>query len=195
MANLKPIRDAGGRISSLVPRDEPTNASTLFAETMDAVGATPAPAEPEDTSPPFRFGRVELAATITGLILAGALIMLISRVLPAGEAARHPAASPAPAMAPVPTAAPAPTEAPTEEPTAMPAIPTEEPPTSEPKIIYVEVPAASPPCDPTNPPYQVVQDVYDGGKPLGQVVGKSCDGLAAAQANADALAAQMRGGK
>jgi hypothetical protein len=63
-----------------------------------------------------------------------------------------------------------------------------------PQIIYVE---PSPvPCDPqVNPLYSVQEDVYDGARPIGQVVGVSCESQADAQANADAAAAAMKKGK
>jgi hypothetical protein len=70
-----------------------------------------------------------------------------------------------------------------------------EPPTAEPKIIYVEVPAAPPPCDPSNPPFVVEQDVFDGSTPIGHVTGTSCDSQADARANAEQLAEAMKGAK
>jgi len=61
-------------------------------------------------------------------------------------------------------------------------------PAPTPKIIYVE-----PPCDPaTNPRYVAQLDVALDGRPLGQVTGRSCDSQAAAQADAETQAAQMR---
>lgn len=162
-------------------------AATL-QETMTATGATK-PTPKEETPPQRSFGRRELAMVAVGIVVAIVLIALVGR---AGGA--QPAApSAAPAMAPAVTAARATaTVAPTVEPSATP-LPTAtfEPPTPEPEIIYIEV---APPCDPANPPYVVQMEVYgDKRQPLGVVTGVSCDSQTAAQANAEQLAADLKG--
>lgn len=68
-------------------------------------------------------------------------------------------------------------------------------PTPAPTVerVYVEVPI-EPACDQEiNPRYTAQIDVYDGSRPLGIAVGRSCISQADAQANADALAAAMKG--
>lgn len=69
-------------------------------------------------------------------------------------------------------------------------------PTPAPTVerVYVEVPV-EPACDQeTNPRYTAQQDVYaTDGRPLGQVVGKSCESQEAAQQNANDLANTMKG--
>lgn len=68
-------------------------------------------------------------------------------------------------------------------------------PTPAPTVerVYVEVPI-EPPCDQAiNPRYTAQIDVYDGSRPIGIAVGRSCISQADAQANADALAAAMKG--
>jgi hypothetical protein len=96
---------------------------TLLRETMAAVGANSAPAAPapaqahEEQKPPrVRFGRLELAGLVGGLLLALALIGLINRIAPPA-ASNHTAAtqvSTAPAVTQAPTATipPSPTSGP-----------------------------------------------------------------------------------
>src|SRR6185295_16831336 len=97
MAHLKPVRDAAGTIIGLTPRDARTpQFSQMLAETMHAVGAAPASASaqaPADgaAARPFRLGRVELAALLSGLVVALILIALITRVTPAQDGLRAPA--------------------------------------------------------------------------------------------------------
>jgi hypothetical protein len=181
MGAFTPIRDGGGGIVGMQPKDETLFAATL-ADTMTAVGATEPPEEAH--AAPARAARrsyrLELAGIVGGLLLAVALIAGMNALAPA-PAPRLPTVTAAPA----PTSAPTPTVAPTDAPTATPepsATP-EPPPTPEPVIII-----QAPPCDPQNPPYQVRQQVGD----LGHVVGFSCDSVEEAQANADRLAAEMR---
>lgn len=69
------------------------------------------------------------------------------------------------------------------------------PPTPAPTVERVYVPV-EPPCDPQiNPRYRVQEDVYDGARPIGQVVGVSCNSQEEAQQHADAAAAEMKKGK
>jgi hypothetical protein len=64
------------------------------------------------------------------------------------------------------------------------------PPTPAPTVAIVYV---APPCDEaTNPAFVVQQDVSDGGRPLGQVVGVSCDSQADAESDAADRAAALR---
>jgi hypothetical protein len=154
----------------------------------DLLPPTPASAVGGETQR-GRLGRLELAGSVLGLVLALALIVFIERVVPTRQGAPVVApALPAPTrVRPSPTRTP--TRTPTASPTALPPTPTPtlEPPT--PQVIYVEV---APPCDPSNPPFVVQVDVYAGVLPLGVVTGTSCDSLAAARANAEAHAAEMR---
>jgi hypothetical protein len=186
MANLTPIRDDAGNIVGLGPRRPVAGFATLLDDTMTAVGATPAHEEEEEARPPRSFGRLELAGIVYGLILAGALIVLVNRVVPAQEVPptiiATPTVQPTSVSRPltvydqIQTAIP-PTEAP---PTATP-----EPPTQTPVVVYVE----QPPC------YSVTQDVYSADKRavIGTVTGQSCESQEAAQAAADTRAAEMRG--
>jgi hypothetical protein len=171
-------RDAEGKIRVTPPE----------RHLADLLPPTPASAVEEETRR-VRLGRLELAGGVLGLMLALMLIIFIERVVPARQEERAPAAIPAlPAptrVQPSPTRTP--TRTPTPSPTAIPPTPTVEPPT--PQVIYVEV---APPCDPSNPPFVVQQDVYDGTVPLGWVTGSSCESLEAARANAEAHAAEMR---
>jgi hypothetical protein len=88
-----------------------------------------------------------------------------------------------------------PAAAPTIAPSTTPEPPTAtpEPPTQTPAVVYVEV---APPCDvAVNPLYSVQLDVYaDGGRPIGIARGVSCDSQANAEANAAAIAAEMKKG-
>jgi len=135
------------------------------------------------TAPAARSHRGTLG--LVGGLLGGLLLIALSaRWLPG--AAAPPAERAAPTLV-VTAPAARPAIVPTTAPTATPAPPTATPepaPTPEPQIIYVEKPC-----------YSVTLDVYDGSRPLGQVTGTSCESQEAAQANADALAAAMRGGK
>jgi hypothetical protein len=173
-------RDAEGKIRVTPP--ERHLADLLPPAPVSAVG--------EETRP-MRLGRFELAGGVAGLVVALALMVLVGRVVPAGQDAPAPVVAPAlPApsqMQPRPTRTPTITPAPTA--TAVPPTPTAEPPT--PQVIYVEV---APPCDVNDPPFVVQLDVYDGSVPLGQVTGTSCESLQAAHANAEERAAEMRQG-
>jgi hypothetical protein len=138
--------------------------------------------EEEETPPPWRPGRLELAGIVGGLLLAAALV--------AGLNVLWPAPAPRltrPTAAPAPTARPTVTTAPTAAPTTTPEPPTETPappPTPEPVIIIQE-----PPCDPTiNPRYVVELDL----SPLGRARGVSCNSQEEAAANAEAQAALVR---
>jgi hypothetical protein len=193
LTHLTPIRDAAGEIIGLAPRtqDATPRFDQLLAETMTAVGApssTPPASTALDGEAAHRshFGRLELAVVVCGLLVALALIVLINWLTPTHQAQRPVLVPPVPAP---PSAQPtlAPTATATPSATPSPPTATVEPPT--PQIVYIEV---APPCDPANPPYRVTVDVYDGNRPLGRSTGTSCESLAAAAANADALAAEMR---
>lgn len=190
MSNHLPITDADRAWWRGLSK--PDTASDIVSASLADVGATsdPAPTAPE---PPAArpFGRREIAVIVAGLVVALAAIALLGR---GGAQQRQPRA--APAMAPAATQArPTATIAPTAEPspTAQPTA-TAEPPTPEPEVIYIEV---APPCDPAvNPLYSVALEVLDDKRrPLGQVVGVSCDSQAAAQANAEQAAQAMKEGR
>ena len=194
MTRLTPIRDAAGEIIGLAPRsqDATPRFDQLLAETMAAVGApssTQVASTALDGEAAHRShdGRLELVAVVAGLLIALALIVLINWLTPT-HLAQRPAHRPTLAAAPS-TEAPtlAPTATPTPSATPSPPTATAEPPT--PQIVSIEV---APPCDPANPPYSVTVDVYDGDRPLGRSTGTSCESQAAAEANANALAAEMR---
>jgi hypothetical protein len=170
-------RDERGRL-------RPPGFAATLADTMQAVGAAPAP-DDTPTIPP-RLGRFELAGVVSGLVLAVALIALVNHLTPAQEPPRAPVR---PTVAQAPPTAAAPAVAPPVQPTATIAPPTATPEPPTPEVVYVEV---APACDPANPPYVVEQDVYDGSRPIGHVTGTSCDSQADARANADALATQMK---
>jgi hypothetical protein len=176
----KADRDAEGKIRVTPPE----------RHLADLLPPAPIQARPaEEETQRWRLGRLEQAGSVLGLVLALALIVVIGRVVPARQEGRAPAvAPPLPAptrVRPSPTRTPTRTPAPTATP--VPPTPTLEPPT--PQVIYVQV---APPCDPSNPPFVVQQDVYDGTVPLGWVTGSSCESLEAARANAEAHAAEMR---
>jgi hypothetical protein len=126
-------------------------------------------------------------AQLIGAALAIAAMIAVAMLALGRSAGMSAAPPPRPTAAPARPTAPAPAIVPTAVPTATPVPPTAtpEPPTQTPAIVYVE----QPPC------YSVTEDVYDGSRPLGTVTGTSCDSQAAAQANADALAAQMKEGR
>lgn len=118
MASFTPVRDTANKIIDLAPRDEhqPTGFASLLADTMAAVGATPAPAPEQDapreatrTPAPWRLSRAELAALVACLVLGLALIALLNERTSLQEGPRptyQPTAA-APGMAvSVPTSAP-----------------------------------------------------------------------------------------
>lgn len=129
---------------------------------------------------------------IVGILAFTILLALGARLLP-GTAPLADRSVPT-AMQQQPSAA-APAVVPTTAPSATPEPPTAtpEPPTQTPAVVYVEV---APPCDvAVNPLYSVQLDVYaDGGRPIGIARGVSCDSQADAEANAAAIATEMKKG-
>jgi hypothetical protein len=107
MPAYEPIRDQFKQIVGMRRRraqEAESQFGTLLRETMTAVGANSAPAAPappqapEEQEPPrVRFGHLELAGLVCGLVLALALIALVNRIAP-------PAPSDRMAVSPVPTA-------------------------------------------------------------------------------------------
>jgi hypothetical protein len=160
--------------------DPPTDAPPPTPKLSNRRGVADAPSEAPATP---RADRRAIAGAIGGLVVAVFLIAFIGQARSGMPIAPPPPPTAAPAR---PTAA-APALVPTIAPSATPApaTATPEPPTQTPAIVYVEQPTC----------YSVTQDVYDGSRPLGTVTGTSCESQAAARANADALAAQMKGGK
>src|SRR5689334_4747192 len=132
----KADRDADGKIRVTPPE----------RHLADLLPPAPIQARPaEEETQRWRLGRLELAGSVLGLVLALALIVFIERVVPTRQEARAPVVAP-----PLPAATrvrPSPTRTPTRTPTptatAVPPTltPTVEPPT--PQVIYVQVP---PPC-------------------------------------------------
>lgn len=137
---------------------------------------------------PYRLGRYDWAAIVCGLFVAFAGAIFIQRIAP-------PAVQPAPdviqhtsqeapgrtiAKKTTPTMAqPTATTAPTASPQ-----PTDPPPPTPEPVVIVQT------C------YSSVMQVFDSrGYPLGEVSGQSCDSQAAADAEAAALAEQMRAGR
>ena len=117
MPAYEPIRDQFKQIVGMRLRhaqEAESQFGTLLRETMMAVGANSTAAAPalvqapeESESPRVRFGRLELAGLVGGLVLTLALIVLINRIAPAAPSSRgmetHVLASPAVTRAP-PTA-------------------------------------------------------------------------------------------
>jgi hypothetical protein len=86
VAHLKTIRDQAGQIVGFGSPDDAPQFAAMMQESMSAVGASPAPAPEsavEQPAPRRTFGRVELAGSVAGLIVALALIALITQVAPA----------------------------------------------------------------------------------------------------------------
>jgi hypothetical protein len=168
-------RDANGRIAVNPFEQE-------ISRAMADIGGQ-APPKEEEEHKPRRLGRLELAGLAAGLVLVVALIAGLNTFSPApAPRLTSPTLAPAATSAPTATRMPTATATATPEPTSEPTV-TPEPPTAE--VVYVPV---TPPCDESNPPYQVRMDV----SPYGHVVGFSCSSIAEATERANQLAEQMR---
>lgn len=228
-----PITDTDRRLWKQAGGDE-SQFAALLADTMQAVGATPAPAAEQ----PAEIQAKLPASTYRQLAGAGAFVALalLALYITLRPGATQPSAPAMPTIAPAGAGQPGASVAPTEAPATVMAyaapngaalgpIPADStityrygdsswggvdwhgrvvwiqadhaPPDSYPDLApvwaapapaVIEVPIAVP-CL----PYVVEMDVLQNGAPIGHVTGRSCDSQAAAQANADALAHQMRG--
>lgn len=186
MGHFAPIRNAAGRIIGMQPKEEVGAFASVLQDTMQAVGIVEP--EPEGRKHSGR-SRYEAAAFVLGVLLALALIagLGLGRGAPVSTSVDKPVATlPAPPTRTIaPTRAPDPTIAPSPLP------PTVEPPAPaaapEPVVIVQPVEVR---C------YSVTVNVLDNRSyPIGTVEGSSCESQEAAQANADALAKQMREAK
>jgi hypothetical protein len=141
---------------------------------IDAGPSEPPRRAAEGTRTPMWMAHQYLAIGAALLMLAVALVLLVSKATPAQPAPRP--------VVPAPTASAAvkPTSTVTPVPTATATV---EPPTEAPAVVIVE----PTPCDPLTAPYQERRQIG----PIGSVVGISCSSAGEAQANAEALAGAL----